>query len=308
MNRQGILILLGLIAVAMTIDAQKVKYVDLKGNIRINYDVQKESYALQDVTLNMDNGTMELNYYLSFDPQTSLRVVSNGGEELIYRIFDNPTEPRQELFSIQSAASPEEAFAGVFPAPEKPNKGPTVTRSIALVLPPGGFAQAGTYTGEITISLYTGSFASGTYMGQNTIDISVIVGEIIDIAVVPNGMPFDYAAKNINMDFGYLEADSLRSLDIVARANTSYGVSLTSSNGGIMKNADTQDNSVIPYELSIDGSPLSLTAGTSISIASGAPSTTSDGTRYRMDAKILPFDFPTEGEYSDILTVTISKN
>lgn len=307
-ERQGILVLLVFLTLAMTIEAQSVKYVDLGNNVRITYNVLQESSALIDVTVNMNKGATELNYYLSFDPQISQRVVSKGAEELIYKIFDNPIEPRQELFSIQSATSPEEALAGVFPAPEKPNKGPTDTRSIALVLPPGGFAQAGSYTGTLTISLYSGLFASGTYMGQDMINIIVTVGEIIDVAVVPKGLPFDYTSKNINMDFGYLEADSLRSLDIVARANTSYGVSITSFNGGIMKNDDIQDSSAIPYELSIDGSPLSLSAGIAIPIASGASATTSDGTRYRMDARILPFDFPTEGEYSDVLTVTISKN
>ena len=303
-------IIVGILLRGPEIGAQAVKYVDFGSNknVRLSYTALQETAAAISMDLALEKGAQELRYYVGFDPAPAGRYATKGADRLYFEIFDSAVEPRRVLMDTLSAVSSDEVLSGVFPLPDKPTRGPTDTRSFALVVPGGGFAPAGRYTATVTASLWSGPFKSGVYKGMASLNLAVDVGEIIDIAVVPVSLPFDYAAKNLTMDFGFLEAGNSRAADMVARANTTYGVSLSSANGGRLRNADPSDASEIPYELRIDAAVLALAPGTAVPIAAGAPATTSEGRRYRMEARILPFDFPTEGEYTDILTITISKN
>jgi len=290
------------------LEAQSVKYVTLSPkSIRATYDSTLEAATTVIATLSIDKGSTELAYYVSFDPAPSGRIVTNGSASLPYEIYDFTLAPRTVLLDVVSATSPDSLLTGIFPVPAK-NKPPTAERTFALVVMPGGFAPSGTYTGSVVVTLWSGPFKSGTYKGEALLNITVTVRDILDVVLVPVGAPYDYSATNVMMDFGFLTAGDLRSLDLIARANTTYGLSITSANGGFLKNTDVLDTSIISYELSVEGSPLVLSPGASVPLASGALATTVDGIRYQLDTRILPFDFPGEGTYTDILTVTISKN
>jgi spore coat protein U-like protein len=291
-----------------SIGAQNVKYVTLSPkSIRANYDSTLEAATTVTATLSIDKGSTELDYYVSFDPSPSGRFVTNASASLPYEIYDSAIAPRTVLLDVVSATSPDSLLTGVFPVPAK-NKAPTANRSFALVVMPGGFAPAGTYTGSVVVTLWSGPFKSGTYMGEALMDLTVTVRDILDVVLVPVDAPFNFSATNVMMDFGFLTAGDQRSLDLIARANTTYGLSLSSANGGFLKNTDVLDTSTIGYELLVNGSPLVLAAGANVALASGAAATSASGVRYRLDTRILPFDFPSEGTYTDILTVTISKN
>jgi len=302
---------LGLVTQGMVpLQAQAVKYIVLspKNTLSLTYDSTQEVYGNVTANLTTDKGSTDLNYYVTFNPAPGNRFFTNGSYSIPFEIYDNPQLPRRVLYDDLRATSADQVLAGIFPTPSNIHKTPTDTRTFTVVAVPGGFAPAGTYTATLTASFWAGAFKTGTLKAQAQLSLVLQVNQILNIVAVPVGASFDYTATRATVDFGYLEAGSVRSLDLIARANTTYGLSIASTNGGILRNADSGDSSFIPYELRVNGTPLTLPAGLSIPIVSSRPATTVDGDRFNVSAVIQSFDFPTEGLYSDILTVTIAKN
>ncbi len=300
-----------MIALAMEpLQAQAVKYIVLspKNTLSFTYDSTQEVYGSVTANLTTDKGATDLNYYVTFDPAPGNRFFTNGSYTIPFEIYDNPQLPRRVLYDALTSTSADQVLAGVFPTPSNIHKAPTDTRTFAVVAVPGGFAPAGTYTATLTASFWSGAYKTGIQKAQANLSLVLQVNQILNIVAVPVGALFDYTATRATVDFGYLEAGSVRSLDLIARSNTTYGLSIASVNGGVLRNPDPADSSAIPYELRINGTPLTLPSGLSVPIVSSRPATTVDGDRFNLSALIKPFDFPTEGLYSDILTVTIAKN
>jgi len=289
--------------------AQTVKYITLtpKNNLSLTYDDTQEIFG--EITANLSNnkGTTDLNYYITFDPSPDNRILTNGSYSIPFEIYDTPLPPRRVLFDAITATSSDQVLVGIFPTPPF-NKAPSDTKTFVVVVPPGGFAPAGWYTATLTAHFWEGSFKSGIEKGQTQLSLKLTVKDILNVAVVPVGASFDFYATQITTDFGYLEVGATRSFDLIARANTTYGLSITSTNGGYLRNNDPADLSSIPYALQINGGNVSLTAGVSVPIVSAKPATSSEGDRYNITATILNYDFPTEGLYSDTLVITIAKN
>ncbi|MCA1951157.1 MAG: hypothetical protein LDL24_11330 [Treponema sp.] len=292
-----------------SLQAQAVKYIVLspKNSLSLTYDSTQEVYGIVTASLTNDKGTTDLNYYVTFDPAPGNRFFTSGSYTIPFQIYDTPQPPRRILYDAITATSADQVLSGIFPVPPF-NKPPTDTKTFAVIAVPGGFAPAGTYTATLTASFWEGTFKTGINKAQTQLPLILTVNQILNIVAVPVGAVFDYTATNVTMDFGYLEAGTSRSLDLIARANTTYGLSISSANGGMLRNSDPKDTSFIPYLVSINGNTITLSAGVSVPIVSAKPATTTFGDRYNLIATILPYDFPTEGLYSDILTITIAKN
>jgi hypothetical protein len=289
-------------------EAQSVKYVTPSPkSVRITYDSALEQSATITATLSIEKGSTEMDYYVTFDPAPASRLLTNGVDFLPFAIYDTAQLPRNELLDDVSAMAPADVLTGTFPTPAK-NRAPTDERSFVVVFPPGGFVPSGTYTADAVATLWSGPFKNGVYKGEAALPLTVTVRDIMDVAIVPVGGSFDFAATQVVMDYGYLTAGTKKSVDLLARANTTFGLALTSANAGVLKNTDPLDTSTIAYQFAIDNTAVNLSAGTSVPITTLASPTTAEGIRFRLDATILAFDFPSEGEYSDILTFTISKN
>ena len=285
--------------------AQTVKATP--GNLALTYDSAAETVKTITVVSRMPNGTAELDYYLTVGPVSSLRVFSSASvpDTLDFQVFDAASAPRNAVLSASEAVSASDVLAGTF---SDANKQRRATDTLYLAALPGGFASAGTYRATIAVNLYSGPFGGGTFVASDTVAATLTVAEILDVCVVPVGAPFDYTATAALFDFEVLEVGDEHSADLIARANTGYNVSVSSSNGGLLRNADPSDGSTVPYSLSVDGSALPLPAGVSVPLVSGAARTTEAGRRFRLSARILAFDFPSDGSYADTLTVSIVKN
>ncbi len=271
------------------------------------YDSQNESTTSLSVTSKMPNGTPELAYYLTVDPSSSSRVFSSaqGISSLSYQVYDAAAAPRNIVMSSSEAVSSADVFSNAFSGTNKQRRS---VDSLYFTVLPGGFASAGTYSASFVVNLYSGVFGTGVWAASATVAATLTVAAILDLSVVPVGAPFDYSAVSAVFDYGTIESGAAVSADLIARANTTYGVTISSLNGGRLKNTDAADSSEIPYSLTADGASIALSAGIPVQLASGASATTEEGRRYRLETTILDFDFPSDGTYTDTLTLAIVQN
>ncbi|MEI6875240.1 MAG: hypothetical protein WCL50_08950, partial [Spirochaetota bacterium] len=131
----------------------------------------------------------------------------------------------------------------------------------------------------------------------------VIVGSVSDLSVVRTGGKFSTTSTSQSLSFGTIVPNASKGADLIVRSNVSYGLSLISAKGGL---ANADDGSLIGYTLSSNGTAHSLPAGVPVSIATAGP-TYSGLARYALLATITGYgDMPTEGSYSDTLTIIMT--
>jgi hypothetical protein len=91
------------------------------------------------------------------------------------------------------------------------------------------------------------------------------------------------------------------------RSNVIHNLALSSAKGWKLANTDPLDTSTAAYSITSNNTPLSLTAGSAVSIMSGGAATSVSGKVYRLAFTLLPFiELPTEGSYADTLTLVVS--
>jgi spore coat protein U-like protein len=249
-------------------------------------------------------------YFVTFSPGQSgnfaARAARSGANALPYQIYDSMTS-RNVLKDLTANPSLAEVLTGSFAA-----SGTTWTTqnlTYTVHLPAGQLPPAGTYTDTITMDVYVGTPAShGARQQRVTFAISVAMSPSLDVALVATGAPFNSASTAFTFDFGVLSTGGSRGADLVVRANSLNTISITSLNGGVMKNTDPGDDSAIPYQLLVNGSAIALPAATPRPIASSAPATSFSGNRYGISAVIGSWGWATEGSYSDVLTVQAAAN
>ncbi len=288
--------------VAARLMAAPATYISLSPqSLSTVYDADADTTQTVYMTLSLPTSYSSLNYCVTFTPyHSSEPYLSNS--TIKYQIYDSASSPRTNLLDSY--------LSGTMARPG-PNEAPSITTTFVVVIEHGSLILADTYSGKVTLSLYEGTSPSKRALYSTQLNIAATVNEIMNVVVVPEGQPYDYAITSPSIDFGYLQEGRSRSIDLVWRVNTkSYAVTLSSSNGGYLSYADTsaQITDTIPYSLSIDGSMAAFDNKNSVNIKA-----TKKNNSYLEDRSTLQFtigalDFPYEGLYSDTLTVSIAKN
>jgi spore coat protein U-like protein len=249
-------------------------------------------------------------YFVTFSAGQSgnfaARAARSGVSALPYQLYDSMTS-RNVLKDLTANPPVTNVLAGSFAA--SGTNWTTQNLSCTVHLPSGQLPPAGTYTDAITMEVYVGTPSShGARQQRVTFTISITMSPSLDVALVATGAPFNAASTAFTFDFGILSTGGSRGADLVVRANSLSTISITSLNGGVMKNSDSGDDSAVPYELLVNGSAITLPAGTPRPIASSAPATSFSGTRYGISTVIGSWGWATEGSYSDVLTVQAAAN
>ncbi|HDQ14683.1 MAG TPA: hypothetical protein ENN41_07710 [Sediminispirochaeta sp.] len=255
-------------------------------------------------------------YFITFGPGSSgdaaaRQMLNDLGEVIQYNVYDNEIAGN----ILKDGPDPENVLSGSFPAVTQ--GGPvTETKTFSIIVPPEQFPPAGTYTDTVTLSLYEGSFDNPIGPTGSTVEMSlrVVMEEIIELSLVPPGGVFDSNFQSPQtLDFGYIYPDQTytRSIDVLARANTPYDLSISSSNSGVMTHVDQNDPSTIPYQLSSNGTPVDLSTGDQLIAGAAGPSGWT-GDRYSLIFETMDYagaaELPSEGDYQDTLTITITAN
>lgn len=290
------------------LSAQTLRFGSYPSTVSATYSPDAGTTLTQTITIR--HRGIACVYFVTFSPGQSgnfaARAAKSGANALPYQIYDSMTS-RNVLKDLTANPSVTNVLTGSFAA--SGTNWTTQNLSYTVHLPSGQLPPAGTYTDSVGMEVYVGTPSShGARQQRVTFTISIAMSPSLDVALVATGAPFNAASTAFTFDFGILSTGGSRGADLVVRANSLSTISITSLNGGVMKNADSGDDSAVPYQLLVNGSAITLPAGTPRPIASSAPATSFSGTRYVISAVIGSWGWATEGSYSDVLTVQAAAN
>jgi spore coat protein U-like protein len=299
---------LAALALPAGLGAQTLRFGSFPATVSGMYDPDAGTTLTQSIVIRHRNAACD--YFVTFSAGQSgsfaARAATSGANSLSYQVYDDMTG-RNVLKDLSANPSLAEVLSGYFAA--SGGTWTTQTKTYTVHVPAGQLPPAGTYTDSVQMEVWDGTPASpGTRDQRVTFTISIVVGPALDVALVATGGPFNKASTSVTFDFGTLAAGGTRAADLVVRANSLNTITISSANGGVLKNADPGDDSAVPYVLRVNGSPLALPAATPVPIASSAPATGFSGTRYAISTVIGTVGWATEGSYSDVLTIQAAAN
>lgn len=212
--------------------------------------------------------------------------------------------PVSRLATDGNPASKDQVLSGNFPAGS--GQSAKVDFDFVVFLNTAPMPPPGTYTLALRADLYpTAYLPTGTPADSATLSISFSVPQILDVAVLQPMGAFSPSTTSQTLSFGILTEGTTRSVDLMARTNAVWSLSLGSANGWAL--ANTADGSKIGYGVSLSGSPIATAPGTPLLLVSSAQPTYTALPRLPLSFTIGPLGLlPTEGTYVDTITVTIS--
>jgi spore coat protein U-like protein len=272
-----------------------------------SYSLTGNAEASGTVTLKRSStGKTASAFYVVFKLLSLSSTAPSGGESLSYGLYKSSSSTTA-LSLTGSPSSADQVLSGSIAAG-------SASGSVSYVLRVSNstFPAAGTYTAKISATVYKGSYSSSgkkTTRGSATITATVTVGKIASVAVVggaSDSFSFTSSASNPNytLSLGNLTAATTGSAYILVLSNSTYSLSLTSTNKSFLVNSS--DSSAIGYTVTVNsGSTYSLTAATTI--VSGASATYGTAARYKLLFRISSFGSnPSAGTYMDTITVTVA--
>jgi hypothetical protein len=267
--------------------------------------------------------------YLSYSPASasaasdSLVIESNGHVGAVCVVFTwistapTPGAPQRApdygLFSADGSsrlsvdgapAGAYETLSGVFPPGTKPKD--SIQLDFLAEIFPTTLPPMGSYSVTFRAALYAKAYPpSGPVAASAYFTVTISVGRVYALSVAQSGGPFSQLSTTGVLAFGDLREGAARGADILVRANTLYDLSLLSSHSGAFANAT--DGTLLGYSLTSNGYAVDLSRGAALLAAGAAGSNYWDPSRYALVATILSFGaMPTEGSYSDTITIVLS--
>lgn len=235
---------------------------------------------------------------------SSRSMETGDGNAMYYNIYDDSVTGNI-LKDLTAQPTSSEVLTGTFDI----NDNTSQVLTFVVILDRDQFPLAGSYLDEVNIEIYGGTPEnpdSSYPLDSTSMSLSASMEPVMEMSLVPEGGGFNPGSSDLTLDFGILFIGEIRAADLLVRSNSNYSVLLRSDNGGIMPiQDDPDDTSVVPYTLSVNGSPLDLSSGTDQTAVPLAGPSTENGARYTLGVEILDFGMATEGLYSDILTITL---
>jgi spore coat protein U-like protein len=192
---------------------------------------------------------------------------------------------------------------------QAPSKDSTYTNTFYISVP-GLSTQnspaSGTYRDTVPVTLYSSGKNDNSYNFERVANlvVALIVAQKIDISVVDEGGAFDPTATNKVIDFGFIQQNQEKGVDLRVVSNTPYEIKISSSNNSVLK--QSQGNS-IAYALKVNGGQVSLnnSQSTPVSIGSGSGTGGATGDKYNLRVQITEITVnKAAGTYQDVITIT----
>jgi spore coat protein U-like protein len=234
----------------------------------------------------------------SHNTGTYTRQLNSGGNSLNYALYTTSAMTYQ--LKAPTIALANEVLSGTVTG--QPSQ--VIPLSFIFYLPPGQVVPPGTYTDQITVSVYPAYNSTGTPDTTQTITFSVVVAAGAAISIVPTGGSFNSSAPQLTLDFGALQAGQTESCDVLIQQNNNCTVNYSSLNNGVMKQIPTPTADQISYTLSALGLNIDLTQPASVPLPSGV-SPQPNGNRYPITITIGTLGNPAAGTYQDQITISV---
>jgi hypothetical protein len=232
-------------------------------------------------------------------------TVPFSADALSYGLYKPAESPTYALSLDGTPSSKDEVLSDNFPSGS--SESATTALGFAVLVSPLKLPPPETYTAQIKASLYACAYPpAGSAVSTKVFSIRVTVGSHYDLSVVPTGSGFALSSTSQSLAFGTITPYDKRGVDLVVHSNVAYNLSITSAKGGVLATA-SDSTSLIGYTLTSNASLIPLVAGLPSPIATGAVATYSGTSRYALVVTISAFSsLPTQGDYSDTLTVTLA--
>ncbi len=233
------------------------------------------------------------------------KAFSTKGASLDYNLHSNINKAGI-LKEFGDAVSANEYLQG-----EAPEKLSTYSRSFFISAP--GLAnntmQAGTYSDLVQATLYGYNDNSGKYLFEETQNFTAVfrVPSRLQVSLLDEGGTFDPSSTSKILDFGVLEQNQERGVDLRVLSNGPYQLRLSSQNNGSLRQIS---ESTIAYALRVNGALISLGGSASGPVAIGSGGATPDaGHLYNLKVRITEITAnKSAGLYQDVITITAIAN
>jgi spore coat protein U-like protein len=182
--------------------------------------------------------------------------------------------------------------------------GQIIPLSFIFSVPSGQVVPPGTYTDQVTFSVYPAYDSVGIPDTTVTITFSATVAADAAVAVVPPGGAFSGAGSQLLLDFGALQTGQNKSCDVLIQQNSSCIVSYSSANGGVLKQLSAASADQIPYSVSVSGMNFDLAQPHNVTLPAGV-SPQPNGNRYPLIVTIGAVNNAAAGTYQDEITISI---
>mgnify|MGYP000704679322 CR=1 FL=1 len=229
---------------------------------------------------------------------------TNGTDTIHYNFYNNSVD-HDLITDYTNYSGPTDGLTHTFPSVSVARfNSYTATKDHDFIIEilDGQYVPAGTYQDSVDVSLYKGANLEETVTMLVTITVEATVG----LSIVDVGAAYNANSTGYSMDFGSLtEGESLEA-DAVARANTTYSISVYSYNGSKMKH-ETVDE-YVPYTFSVDNTIVTMSSAMTPVEAVTTTATPSTGTAHRLKVLIDSYSWVPAGEYEDNLVFEITGN
>lgn len=228
------------------------------------------------------------------------RELRLGNEALKYQVYDSAGSQRTVLKALPSATA-SEILSGALTT-----EGEIQELTYVMVVDPGQVKSAGPYADTFIVTLYSGTLEDYTEEDAITVLFTVPVAETTQLSLLASSSPFDPAVRSTLMDFGVLQSDDERRVDLRVRSNAGYSVSLESENNGMLKHTQPGVATVVPYTLRLAGTVVNLGAGLQTPVSQPGRLTGADGDVYDVSVSIGEVSGAVAGTYRDVVTITVT--
>lgn len=254
----------------------------------VNFTITKQRPGRQDyaVTAGPSGTTGDYN-----------RQLASGVNRLNYQLYT--TTGLNHILKAPPAAVATEVISGS----RAGGSGVVIPLSFILLIPPSQLVSPGTYTDQITVSVYQSYLDTGAPLDVRTITITAVVVPGAALSLVPSGSSFSTTTSQ-NLNFDTLTLGQSLGCDLLVRKNTACNLTFSSLNGGVMKTIPTPTNDEVPYRCSVNSDALNLASPARVSLPAGV-SPTQDGNRLPINITIGSLGEAAAGDYQDQIIITL---
>lgn len=292
----------GLPAQACDLTITDVTSTQWTGNHGRGYEVYDSQRGALLVTFHVQSQTGGCPYFVTVSPSSAPGggpgALRGPGETLRYELFKDAsaTQPLKPT----SVASTPDVFVGSAPS------GTSVTAwQFVMVIWANQIVLPGLYSDDIQITAYEGQVGNGILRDQRHVPSSAVVPAVAEISFSAGGA-FDPNVNTYTIRFNAMRKNDRQQVSLKARSNGGYRIQFGSLNGGVMRNVNPNDDSTVPYRLTVDGAAVTLPAGggarQAISNANPTPAT---GYTHTLEFHILKTEGASAGDYQDVVNISV---
>ena len=234
----------------------------------------------------------------SFNTGTYTRRLASGGNTLNYQLYTDSS--MSYVLEAPPTANARQVISGNSVA----HSGTAMPLSLLFYIPPGQLVPPGTYSDQITMSVFGSYDDNGAPQSTATISYTATVVSCASLCLVRTGSGFDSSSASQTLNFGDLAQGQMMSCDLLVLKNTSCTVSFNSANQGVLKLTPATSDQ-IPYTCTVNGTALDLSTTATLTLPPGV-STSRDGARLPVAVTVGNLGYPSAGDYSDIITITVT--